>query len=68
MSLAEDLIADPLDCIFGNAGSSDEIHQTENVSVLPRRRIRSHKRSHRRHRARHSEDNSAHISSQQHLP
>ncbi|RWR88963.1 hypothetical protein CKAN_01800600 [Cinnamomum micranthum f. kanehirae] len=46
MSPAEDLIADPLDCIFGTAGSSDEIHHAENVSVLPRRRSRSHKRAH----------------------
>eukprot|EP00268_Persea_americana_P024727 TRINITY_DN24154_c0_g1_i2.p1 TRINITY_DN24154_c0_g1~~TRINITY_DN24154_c0_g1_i2.p1 ORF type:complete len:240 (-),score=43.81 TRINITY_DN24154_c0_g1_i2:365-1084(-) len=67
MSPAEDLIADPLDCIFGNAGSSDEIHHAENVSVLPRRHSRSHKRAHRRHRAAHSEDASAHISSQQPL-
>lgn len=66
-SPAEDLIADPLDCILGHAGYVDEIPHADSAITTPGRRIRNHRRAHRRHRAHHLEDALTQMSSQQPL-
>ncbi|XP_042517226.1 uncharacterized protein LOC122091389 isoform X2 [Macadamia integrifolia] len=50
MTSSVDVIADPLDCVFGGyGGKGEEIHHLDTTGVSPRRRIRANKRAHRRH-------------------
>ncbi|KAH7665937.1 hypothetical protein IHE45_13G065900 [Dioscorea alata] len=46
-SQGSDMIADPLDCIFGDLESGKEISHSNNASKRSRRRQRGHKRAHR---------------------
>ncbi|XP_052191378.1 uncharacterized protein LOC127800670 isoform X3 [Diospyros lotus] len=47
-------LTDPLNCVFGLPGNSEEIHPTDNTSTTSLgRKGRSHRRSRRRHRTRH---------------
>ncbi|KAF8392371.1 hypothetical protein HHK36_022713 [Tetracentron sinense] len=55
MNPGVDVIADPLECVFGYLGTGEEIHHPDTTGVLPRRRIHGHKRAHRRHRTPHQE-------------
>ncbi|XP_072977691.1 uncharacterized protein [Typha angustifolia] len=51
-----DMVADPLDCIFGLPESSKEINQSNHTGTVPKRRLRANKRAHQRHRGRHAEN------------
>lgn len=53
-----DMIADPLDCIFGYPESIQEIKQSDNTVVPSRRRLRAYKRRLRRHQAHHESTDS----------
>ncbi|TXG72073.1 hypothetical protein EZV62_000652 [Acer yangbiense] len=44
------LMADPLDCVFGNQAAMEEIHHHSNSSMPSRVHTRNHRRYHRRHR------------------
>ncbi|KAJ0092021.1 hypothetical protein Patl1_25351 [Pistacia atlantica] len=50
-----DAVMDPLDCVFGNAATMEEIHHPNKSSTPTRVLSRNHKRSHRRRRMRHHE-------------
>ncbi|XP_008804949.2 uncharacterized protein LOC103718080 [Phoenix dactylifera] len=63
-SLGGDMLADPLDCIFGYPESNVEITHSDEMGTYPRRRLRSLKRAHRRHRAKNSEFPSDHANHQ----
>ncbi|KAH7666228.1 hypothetical protein IHE45_13G087500 [Dioscorea alata] len=52
-SQGSDMIADPLDCIFGDLESGKEISHSNNVSKRSRRRLRGHKRAHRHYHHHH---------------
>ncbi|XP_068651246.1 uncharacterized protein [Aristolochia californica] len=61
----DDVIVDPLDCIFGNVGPLEEIQNSTTGSTPSRRRVRSHKRAH--HRRRHQSELSSHHTDQQYI-
>ncbi|XP_007034783.2 PREDICTED: uncharacterized protein LOC18603006 isoform X1 [Theobroma cacao] len=50
-----DLMADPLDCVFGYTETAEEIHHSSTSNVPSRAQSHAHKRAHRRHRLRHQE-------------
>ncbi|XVE81449.1 hypothetical protein DITRI_Ditri15bG0064600 [Diplodiscus trichospermus] len=50
-----DLMADPLECVFGYTATSEEIHPSTSSSMQSRAQSRAHKRAHRRRRLRHQE-------------
>ncbi|XWS13513.1 hypothetical protein CRYUN_Cryun36dG0043600 [Craigia yunnanensis] len=50
-----DLMADPLDCVFGYTATSEEIHHSTPSSMPSRAQSRAHKRAHRRRQLRHQE-------------
>ncbi|XVF29213.1 hypothetical protein REPUB_Repub15cG0101300 [Reevesia pubescens] len=50
-----DLMADPLDCVFGYTGTAEEIHHSTTSSMQSRAQSRAHKRAHRRRRLRYQE-------------
>ncbi|XP_043697807.1 uncharacterized protein LOC122648652 isoform X2 [Telopea speciosissima] len=59
MTSGVDVIADPLDCVFGGSwGNGEEIHHPDTTGVSPRRRIRANKRAHRRHQMHQQEGSS----------
>lgn len=55
MNKSVDVMADPLDCVFGYSGMYEEIHHPVNSNTSPRTLTRAYKKSHRRHRLRHQE-------------
>ncbi|KAJ4722482.1 Mitochondrial intermediate peptidase [Melia azedarach] len=53
---AVDVIADPLDCVFGHMTTAEEIRHPNTSSTQTEQHTHSHKRSHRRRRMRHHDN------------
>ncbi|XP_015888200.2 uncharacterized protein LOC107423184 [Ziziphus jujuba] len=56
MSSGIDVMADPLDCLFGYPGTKEEVNCPNTSTTTSRMHTRNRKRSHRRHRMRHHDD------------
>ncbi|KAH1091444.1 hypothetical protein J1N35_018701 [Gossypium stocksii] len=54
-----DLMADPLDCVFGYTVTSEEIHHSTPSSMSSRAKSRAHRRANRRRRWHHQEASSS---------
>ncbi|PPD79587.1 hypothetical protein GOBAR_DD23488 [Gossypium barbadense] len=54
-----DLMADPLDCVFGYTATSEEIHHSTPSSMSSRAQSRAHRRANRRRRLHHQEASSS---------